>query len=239
MQQQYTRPDPEPGGEAQQPAISRIEAPGFDRREVDAGDAGGDGERVRAETLLLAQLADRAPEDAQVVLVGFAAGQEKLPNCAEDSCLRSVFPIVALSPAGGMRKAPVEMPRKRESTPRDPELAALGWAIEALMARGPNDTQTAVADASGLEVKQVGGYVRGQVSPSYRNLRRLCEGLCAKPTELMALVEAYEEAPATPPRPSKSRSARNSSRSVPAAEQATLRAQARSGREPVASWTRS
>jgi len=84
------------------------------------------------------------------------------------------------------------MPRKRESTPRDPELAALSWAIEELMARGPNTTQTAVAEASGLEVKQVGSYVRGQVSPSYRNLMRLCEGLRAKPTELMALVEAFE-----------------------------------------------
>ncbi len=84
------------------------------------------------------------------------------------------------------------MPRKRKSTPRDPELAALGWAIEELMSRGPNTTQTAVADASGLEVKQVGGYVRGQVSPSYHNLLRLCEGLAAKPTELTALVEEFQ-----------------------------------------------
>jgi hypothetical protein len=193
VQQQYTRSNPEPGRQAQQSAIAGIQTPGFDRREVGPGDVGGDGERVYAQSLLLTQLADRAPEDAQVVLVGLPAGQEKLPNCVEDSCLQLVFPIAALSPAGRMRKAPIEMPRKRESTPRDPELAALSWAIKELMARGPNTTQTAVAEASGLEVKQVGSYVRGQMSPSYRNLKRLCEGLRAKPAELMALVEAHEE----------------------------------------------
>jgi DNA-binding Xre family transcriptional regulator len=84
------------------------------------------------------------------------------------------------------------MPRERKSTPRDPELATLGAAIEVLIARGPSKTQTAVADESGLDNKQVGSYVRGRVNLRYTNLRRLCRGLGAKPSELMAIVEALE-----------------------------------------------
>lgn len=84
------------------------------------------------------------------------------------------------------------MPRKRKSTPRDPELAALGWAAEVLMARSPRIKQAEVAEVSGLDGNQVSSYVCGQVSPSFHNLLLLCEGLGAAPVELMALVEEHK-----------------------------------------------
>ena len=86
------------------------------------------------------------------------------------------------------------MPRPRESTPRDPELATLGAAIEAVMARSPGMTQTAVADAAGLDVNQVNSYVCGRVAPTYPNFRRLARGLGVEASELMATIEAIEVA---------------------------------------------
>jgi transcriptional regulator with XRE-family HTH domain len=86
------------------------------------------------------------------------------------------------------------MPRPRTSTPRDPELVTLGAAIEAVMAASPGMTQTAVADAAGLDVNQVNSYVCGRVAPTYPNFRRLARGLGVKCSELMAAVEAIEAA---------------------------------------------
>ncbi len=86
------------------------------------------------------------------------------------------------------------MPRPRTSTPRDPELVTLGAAIEAVMAASPGMTQTAVADAAGLDVNQVNSYVCGRVAPTYPNFRRLARGLGVKSSELMAAVEAIEAA---------------------------------------------
>ncbi len=84
------------------------------------------------------------------------------------------------------------MPRPRTSTPRNPELATIGAAIEAVMARRPHTTQKAVADRAGLEVKQVNRYVCGQVEPSIRHFRRLARGLGVEASELMAVMEAIE-----------------------------------------------
>jgi transcriptional regulator with XRE-family HTH domain len=92
-----------------------------------------------------------------------------------------------------MRKAAGQMPRERKSTPRSRELAALGKAVELLMARGPSKTQTAVADVSGLNITQVGSYVRGTGSPNFENLLLLCDGLQAKPIELFALIEELKD----------------------------------------------
>jgi Helix-turn-helix len=78
--------------------------------------------------------------------------------------------------------------------PRDPGLATLSAAIEALMDRHPNTTQKAVAERAGLEIKQVNSYVRGQIEPSFRNFRRLARGLGVKSSELMAAIEALEAA---------------------------------------------
>jgi hypothetical protein len=88
------------------------------------------------------------------------------------------------------------MPRPRTSTPRDPELATLGAAIEAVMAGPPSTTQMAVADAAGLDVNQVNSYVCGRVAPTYPNFRRLARGLGVKASALMAEIEAIEAAEA-------------------------------------------
>ena len=86
------------------------------------------------------------------------------------------------------------MPPKRKSKPRDPELAALARAIEQRMAeKGLN--QQALADASGIDVRRVGDYVRGRFNPNIPNLRRLCKGLDLSATELMNRAADLEEEP--------------------------------------------
>ncbi len=85
------------------------------------------------------------------------------------------------------------MPPQRKSKPRGPEYAALGQAIELLIAEDANMSQESVAEESGLNIKQVGAMVRGQSNPTFRNLRRLCNGLHVSPGELMTLAdELYE-----------------------------------------------
>lgn len=85
------------------------------------------------------------------------------------------------------------MPPKRKSTPRGPEYAALGQAIEALIARDAHMSQESVAEESGLNIKQVGAMVRGQSNPTYRNLLRVCVGLHVEIDELMALARELRE----------------------------------------------
>jgi Helix-turn-helix len=196
-QQQCGGGDAERGGEASQAAIAGVQAPGLDRGEIGLGDAARESaERGEAEVPLLAQLADSAAENVQVVLVGGGVGQENLPNWVKTTVCNQVFPIAALFPAAGMREAAFQMPRPRTSKPRDPELATLSAAIEAVMARRSHTTQTAVAERAGLEVKQVNRYVRGQIEPSIRNFRRLARGLGVEASELMAEIEAIEVAEA-------------------------------------------
>jgi transcriptional regulator with XRE-family HTH domain len=69
------------------------------------------------------------------------------------------------------------MPRPRTSKPRSPRHAALGQAIELVIAEDPHMTQDSVADEAGLTVKQVGSYIRGQGNPTYTTLVKLCQGL--------------------------------------------------------------
>lgn len=156
-----------------------------------AADTGRRSESFQADALLFACLADRAAEDAQIVLVGSCPRQETLPNCMNTTVCWQVFPLFALSPAGAMRQPADKMPRKRASIPRNPELATLGEAIELLMKRR-GITQTDVANACDLEVKQVGSYARGQTGPSYRNLRRLCRGLGVTRATLILTIEELE-----------------------------------------------
>ncbi len=37
--------------------------------------------------------------------------------------------------------------------------------------------QKALADASGIDIRRIGDYVRGQYAPNLANLRRLCKAL--------------------------------------------------------------
>jgi hypothetical protein len=85
------------------------------------------------------------------------------------------------------------MPPQRKSTPRGPEYAALGEAIELLIAKHPDMSQESVAEVSGLNIKQVGAMVRGQSNPTYRNLLRLCVGLRVELDELMAFARELRD----------------------------------------------
>lgn len=80
------------------------------------------------------------------------------------------------------------MPRKRTKPPRSPELAALGEAIELVIAETPRMTIETVAEDSGLDVTLIGDYKRGQGNPTFDSLLKLCKGLHIDPTELMGRI---------------------------------------------------
>jgi transcriptional regulator with XRE-family HTH domain len=85
------------------------------------------------------------------------------------------------------------MPPQRKSKPRSPDHAALGQAIERLMAEDSEMTQDTVAFDGGLSLRQVGNLVRGQSNPTYTNLLKLCRGLHVRPGELMALTDRLRD----------------------------------------------
>jgi transcriptional regulator with XRE-family HTH domain len=83
------------------------------------------------------------------------------------------------------------MPPKRKSQPRDPEVAALGKAIEARM-KELGLSQKSLAEASKIDIRRVGDYIRGQHNPSVPNLKRLCPALKLTADELMKRAGALE-----------------------------------------------
>jgi transcriptional regulator with XRE-family HTH domain len=85
------------------------------------------------------------------------------------------------------------MPPKRRSEPRSEDHAALAQAIELLMSQDADMTQETVARDSGMSVKQVSEFVRGQGNPTYTTLLRLSRGLRVSPSELMSLVDELRE----------------------------------------------
>jgi transcriptional regulator with XRE-family HTH domain len=85
------------------------------------------------------------------------------------------------------------MPPKRKSLPRSPELAALGQAIERRIAEETEMSRDSVAQESGMDVRRVGDYVRGQRNPRYTTLLRLCKGLDLSLGELMTRVDTLRE----------------------------------------------
>ena len=81
------------------------------------------------------------------------------------------------------------MPPKRKRAPRSPAQAALGQAVEQLIAeRGV--TQSTFARKAGLDLKQVNALARGQANPTYNSLRLICDALEIPLSELMRRVEA-------------------------------------------------
>lgn len=85
------------------------------------------------------------------------------------------------------------MSRPRTSKPRSLRHAALGQAIELVIAENVDMTQESVAADSRLAVKQVGTFVRGRGNPTYTTLLKLCEGLHVSVGELMVRAdELYE-----------------------------------------------
>jgi transcriptional regulator with XRE-family HTH domain len=85
------------------------------------------------------------------------------------------------------------MPRPRTAKPRSLRHATLGQAIELVIAENAGMTQEAVADDAGLDVKQVGTYVRGRGNPTYTTLLKLSEGLHMSLGELMSRAEDLYE----------------------------------------------
>ncbi len=86
------------------------------------------------------------------------------------------------------------MARPRTSKPRSLRHAALGQAIELVIAENADMTHESVAADSRLAVKQVGSFVRGRGNPTYTTLLKLCEGLHLSLGELMVRAdELYEK----------------------------------------------
>ncbi len=85
------------------------------------------------------------------------------------------------------------MPPKRRSEPLSEDRAALARAIELLIAEDAGMTQEAVAEDSGLNIKQVNELVRGQGNPTYTTLLKLSRGLHVTPGRLMSLVDELRE----------------------------------------------
>jgi transcriptional regulator with XRE-family HTH domain len=81
------------------------------------------------------------------------------------------------------------MPRPRTAKPRSLRHAALGQAIELVIAEDAHMTLDTVAAGSGLDEKQIGTFIRGQGNPTYGTLLKLCEGLRVSPGELMLTAE--------------------------------------------------
>lgn len=81
------------------------------------------------------------------------------------------------------------MPRPRTAKPRSLSHAALGQAIELVIAEDAHMNLDTVAADSGLDEKQIGTFIRGQGNPTYSTLLKLCEGLHVSPGELMLRAE--------------------------------------------------
>jgi transcriptional regulator with XRE-family HTH domain len=82
---------------------------------------------------------------------------------------------------------------KRKSKPLSPDHAALAQAIELLIAEDERMSQDSVASESGLNIRQVNAFVRGQGNPTYTTLLRLCKGLHVKLGELMTRADDLRE----------------------------------------------
>jgi transcriptional regulator with XRE-family HTH domain len=85
------------------------------------------------------------------------------------------------------------MPAQRKSKPRSPDHAALGEAIELLIAENPKMSQGSVAAKSGLDIRRVNDFARGQGNPTYTTLLRLCDGLGVSLGELLTKADAFRE----------------------------------------------
>jgi transcriptional regulator with XRE-family HTH domain len=85
------------------------------------------------------------------------------------------------------------MARPRTAKPRSLRHAALGQAIELLIAENAHMTLDTVAADSGLDEKQIGTFIRGQGNPTYGTLVKLCDGLHVTPGKLMLRAEELYE----------------------------------------------
>ena len=80
------------------------------------------------------------------------------------------------------------MPPERNSKPISPDHAALGRAIEAVMAE-KGVKQEALASTLGMDIKQLGSYVRGQGNPTYTTILRISRALEIEAGRLIAIAD--------------------------------------------------
>jgi transcriptional regulator with XRE-family HTH domain len=66
--------------------------------------------------------------------------------------------------------------------------AALGRAIEAVMDENAIK-HDALAAAIGMDIKQLGSYIRGQGNPTYTTVLRISRGLGVGPGRLMTIAD--------------------------------------------------
>jgi|HubBroStandDraft_6_1064221.scaffolds.fasta_scaffold918537_3 transcriptional regulator with XRE-family HTH domain len=85
------------------------------------------------------------------------------------------------------------MPPERKAPPRSPTHAALGQAIEVLVAENAEIDKDTVCRRSGLDEKQLGGLMRGTSNPTFETLLRLCEGLGVRIGVLMTKADELED----------------------------------------------
>ncbi len=85
------------------------------------------------------------------------------------------------------------MPRPRTAQPRSLRHAALGQAIELVIAKNAHMTIDTVAADADLDEKQIGTFIRGQGNPTYSTMLKLCAGLHVTPGELNLLAEELYE----------------------------------------------
>ena len=90
------------------------------------------------------------------------------------------------------------MPAQIKSKPRSPDHAALGKAIKLLIAEDAKMSQGSVAAESGLNIRQVSDFARGQGNPTYTTLLRLCDGLHVSLGELLTKADAFREVGSQP-----------------------------------------
>jgi hypothetical protein len=193
-QQQRGRGKAKRGGEASQAAIAGVQAPGLDRGESVSVMRAATASAARPRRRCSRSSRIARPRTRRSCSSEVGPGKKKLPNWLKTTVCGPVFPIAALFPATRMREAAVPDAAPENIDASRSGLATLGAAIEVVMARSPNMTQTAVADAADLDVNQVNSYVCGRVAPTYPNFRRLARGLGVKAWELMAEIEAIEAA---------------------------------------------
>jgi DNA-binding phage protein len=85
------------------------------------------------------------------------------------------------------------VPPQRKVKPRSPDHAALGEAIELLIAEDPNKTKQTVADDAGFEMKQLGALMRGTSNPTFSTMLRLSDGLHVRLGVLLTVADGLRD----------------------------------------------
>lgn len=80
------------------------------------------------------------------------------------------------------------MPPARSTKPLSPDHAALGRALEAVMAE-KGVKQEALAATLDMDIKQLGSYVRGQGNPTYTTILRISRALEIEAGRLIAIAD--------------------------------------------------